>query len=133
MVNDIFVNLPVEDLERSKRFFSQLGYSFNQQFTDEKAACLILGDHIYAMLLDKKFFNTFTTKTIADTNTTVEVITALMVGSKDEVDRLADNALKAGAAYYRDTEDMGFMYQRTFQDPDGHLWEVGWMDPSHVE
>ena len=133
MVNDIFVNLTVEDLERSKNFFSQLGFSFNQQFTDENAACLILGEHIFAMLLVKKFFNTFTTKTIADTNTTSEVITALMVGTKEEVDRLADDAFNAGAKYYRDTEDMGFMYLRTFQDPDGHLWEVGWMDPSHVE
>ena len=133
MVTDLFVNLPVKDLARSMEFFTKIGFSFNPQFTDENAACLVLGEHLYVMLLVEKFFNTFTPRKIADTQTTAEVINALMVESKAEVDRLHDAAMKAGAGFYRETEDMGFMYGRSFQDPDGHLWEIGWMDPSHLQ
>jgi predicted lactoylglutathione lyase len=132
MVSNIFVNLPVKDLERSKKFFTQLGFTFNAQFTDENAACLVLGPNIYAMLLVEKFFITFTPKTLTDTRSSTEVITALFVDKQDEVDRMADNALKSGGSFFRDAQDMGFMYGRSFQDPDGHLWEVGWMDPKHV-
>ena len=133
MIQNIFVNLPVKDLERSKTFFTQMGFSFNPQFTDENAACLVLGPNIYAMLLMEKFYNTFTSKHIADTATTSEVINALMVESRTEVDALAEKAFKAGAGKYRDPEDMGFMYGRSFQDLDGHLWEIGWMDPAHIK
>jgi uncharacterized protein len=133
MVSNIFVNLPVKDLERSKKFFTQLGFQFNPQFTDENAACLILGANIYAMLLVEPFFRTFTPKKIAETKTTAEVINALFVDDRAEVDRLADAALKSGGSFYRDPQEMSFMYGRSFQDPDGHLWEVGWMDPAHVE
>ena len=93
----------------------------------------MLGQYVYAMLLVEKFYNTFTKKTIADTSTTSEVITAIMVESKAEVNQLSDAAMKAGAMYYRDPEDLGFMYTKSFQDPDGHLWEIGWMDPAHIK
>lgn len=132
MIQNIFVNLPVKDLEKSKAFFTQMGFTFNPQFTDENAACLVLGPNIYAMLLAEKFYNTFTSKQIANTATTSEVINALMVESRSEVDALAEKAFKAGAAKFRDPEDMGFMYGRSFQDFDGHLWEIGWMDPAHL-
>jgi uncharacterized protein len=133
MINNLFVNLPVKDLEKSKAFFSQMGLSFNAQFTDENAACLVLGPNFYAMLLVEKFYSTFTKKQIANTATTSEVINALMVEKRSEVDDLADKAFKAGASKYRDPEDMGFMYTRSFQDLDGHLWEIGWMDPAHIK
>ncbi len=133
MIQNIFVNLPVKDLERSKAFFAQMGFTFNPQFTDENAACLVLGPNIYAMLLVEKFYNTFTSKQIANSATTSEVINALMVESRAEVDELAEKAFKAGAGKFRDPEDMGFMYGRSFQDPDGHLWEIGWMDPAHIK
>lgn len=133
MVTNIFVNLPVKDLEKTKNFFTQLGFKFNPQFTDEKAACLILGPNMYAMLLLEKFFKTFTPKFLADTRTTAEVINALFVESRAEVDQIVDAALKAGATLYREPDVMDFMYSRSFQDLDDHLWEVGWMDPAHIE
>jgi len=133
MIRNIFVNLPVKDLERSKAFFAQMGFTFNPQFTDENAACLVLGQNIYVMLLVEKFYNTFTQKQIANTADTSEVINALMVENRAEVDELAEKAFKAGAGKFRDPEDMGFMYGRSFQDLDGHLWEIGWMDPAHIK
>jgi predicted lactoylglutathione lyase len=133
MSTQIFVNLPVKDLKRSMDFFTSLGYHFNKQFTDERAACLVINDQIYFMLLLEKFFNTFTPKKIIDTRTEVEVINALMVNSRKEVDELVDKAFKAGAKKSRDPEDLGFMYSRSFEDLDGHMWEYGYMDPSHVQ
>lgn len=129
----IFVNLPVKDLERSKEFFTALGYSFNPQFTDENAGCLVISDTIYAMLLTEPFFKTFTKKDIADSTRTTEAIVGLSADSKEEVDRLVDKALAAGGQPSMETNDQGFMYGRSFQDPDGHLWEVFWMDPSAVQ
>lgn len=129
----IFVNLPVKDLKRSIAFFTSLGYSVNKQFTDEKAACLVVSDTICFMLLTEPFFKTFTTKQLAETGTTTEVINALMVGSRQAVDELVDKAFAAGAGKFRDPEEYPFMYSRSFQDPDGHLWEVGYMDPGYVE
>jgi predicted lactoylglutathione lyase len=114
-------------------FFTSLGYHFNKQFTDERAACLIISENIYFMLLLEKFFNSFTPKRIIDTKTEVEVINALMVDSRKEVDELVDKAFKAGAKKSRDPEDLGFMYSRSFEDLDGHIWEFGYMDPSHIE
>lgn len=133
MSKQIFVNLPVKDLNRSMDFFTKLGFQINKQFTNENGAAIVISDTIYFMLLVEKFFNTFTTKKIIDTKTEVEVINALMVDSRKEVDELVDKAFKAGANKYRDPEELGFMYSRSFQDPDGHLWEVGYMDPSHIE
>jgi len=133
MSTKIFVNLPVKDLNRSKEFFSALGFRVNPQFTNENAACLVISEDIYAMLLVEKFFQTFTPKGIADASQTTEVINALSVESRSRVDQLADAAFLAGARPVNPPQDYGWMYGRSFQDQDGHLWEVGWMDPDHVQ
>lgn len=129
----IFVNLPVKDLNRSIAFFESLGYSFNAQFTDEKAACLVISDTIYAMLLTEEFFRTFISKEIADTQTSAEAILALATDSRAHVDELADKALAAGGTEPKAPIDHGFMYTRSFQDPDGHLWEIFYMDESALQ
>jgi predicted lactoylglutathione lyase len=128
MSTKIFVNLPVKDLKKSMSFFTELGFSFNQQFTDENAACLVISDQIYAMLLVEKFFKTFITNEIADAKNVTEVITALDLESREKVDELIEKALKAGGKEYRPKQDEGWMYGRAFEDLDGHLWEVGHMD-----
>ncbi|MET9362625.1 VOC family protein [Streptomyces sp. NPDC006632] len=128
----IFVNLPVKDLDRSKDFFGKLGYTFNPQFTDENAGCLVISDTIYAMLLTEPFFKGFTQRQIADTATTVESIVCLSADSREEVDRLVDTALTSGGAPANDTMEQGPMYGRSFLDPDGHHWEVMYMDPAAV-
>lgn len=132
MSTTIFVNLPVKDLERSKRFWTKLGYSFDPVFTDDNAACLVISEHIYAMLLVEPFFKNFTSKSIADTATTTEAILALGVESRDRVDELVDAAFAAGASPSGDAMDEGPMYLRRFADPDGHLWEVFHMDQSAI-
>lgn len=129
MTTKIFVNLPVEDLEKSKAFFAKLGYRFNPQFTDETAACMVITDDIYAMLLTKAKFQEFTKKAIADATQTTEVLTCLSVDVKSKVDEMLDAALEAGATEARDPMDYGFMYGRSFNDLDGHIWEIIWMDP----
>lgn len=126
----IFVNLPVKDLEKSKEFFGKLGYTFNPQFTNEDAACMIINDSIYTMLLVEKFFQTFTPKKIADGKTTAEVINAMNCPSRTAVDEIVNKALAAGAQKYNEPKDHGFMYQWGFEDLDGHIWEYFWMDPS---
>lgn len=133
MTTKIFVNLPVEDLEKSKAFFAKLGYRFNPQFTDETAACMVITDDIYAMLLTKAKFKEFTKKAIADATQTTEVLTCLSVDSKAKVDEMLDAALEAGATEARDPMDYGFMYGRSFNDLDGHIWEIIWMDPRAAE
>ncbi|MBK0026063.1 VOC family protein [Stenotrophomonas sp. S48] len=124
----IFVNLPVQDLEASKTFFSALGYQFNPAFTDENAACMVISESIFVMLLVKPFFQQFTTKAIADAQASTEVITCLSADSRKAVDTLVDKALAAGAREPQPARDYGFMYQRGFQDLDGHLWEIAHMD-----
>ncbi len=133
MSTKIFVNLPVKDLGKSTDFFTKLGFSFNQQFSDENAGCLVISDDISVMLLVEPFFKTFTKKDIADATTSTETILALGVESKDRVDELVDQALAAGGRPANDTDDQGFMYGRSFQDPDGHIWEVLYMDPTAVQ
>ncbi|OGC50888.1 extradiol dioxygenase [candidate division WWE3 bacterium RIFCSPHIGHO2_01_FULL_40_23] len=133
MVSQIFVNLPVKDLNKSVEFFTKLGFKFNPKFTDKNAACLILGKNIFAMLLIKKFFKTFTKKEITDTKKSKEVINALAVGSRKEVGELVHKAVKAGATTPRDPQDYGWMYGWGFADLDGHLWEVFYMDESKME
>ena len=128
-----FVNLPVTDLERAKAFYGALGYSFNPQFSDETGACMVISDTIYAMLLTEPFFGTFTKKDVVDATAATEVITALSFDSREDVDRISDTALASGGSPANDPTDHGFMYSRSFQDPDGHLWEAIWMDPAHVE
>ncbi len=129
----IFVNLPVTDLERAKAFYSALGFDINQQFTDDKAACIVISDTIFAMIVTKPYFETFSPKTIADTSTSVAAINALSRDSKEEVDAIADKALTSGGLQTNEPQDLGFMYSRSFQDPDGNMWEALWMDPAHVE
>jgi uncharacterized protein len=130
MSTKIFVNLPVENLARSVEFFTKLGYTFNPQFTDENATCMIIGEDIFAMLLVEKYFGTFTPKPIADAKRTTEVLVALSWGSRAEVDRVVNAALAAGGRRYKDPDDRGFMYQWGFEDLDGHIWEHFWMDPA---
>jgi uncharacterized protein len=133
MVSNIFVNLPVTDLERTKRFFADLGFTFNPHFTDEKAACMVMGENLFAMLLVRPFFQTFTPKAVADAKKSSEVLVALSVESRNKVDELVDKALKAGAGFVRPPEDHGWMYSRSFEDPDGHIWEFFWADPTAIE
>ncbi|MFG2404161.1 VOC family protein [Streptomyces brevispora] len=129
----IFVNLPVKDLETTKGFFGKLGFSFNPQFSDENTACLVISDTIFAMLITEPRFKDFTKKEIADASKSTEVLLALSAESREKVDELADAALAAGGSPANETQDLGFMYGRSFQDPDNHIWEVVWMDPSAVE
>jgi len=132
MVKKIFVNLSVQNLKVTLDFFGKLGFTFNRQFTNENAAAMIIGENMFVMLLQKDFFKTFVKKEVADSTKTTEVITALEVGSKKEVDELVEKAAAAGGTIPHETKDLGFMYQRNFEDPDGHLWEIFWMDPSYV-
>ncbi|MEV5203657.1 VOC family protein [Streptomyces sp. NPDC053720] len=129
----IFVNLPVKDLEAAKDFFGKLGFSCNPQFSDEKAACLVISDTIFAMLLVEPRFKDFTKKEIADSAKSTEVILALSAESREKVDELVDAALASGGSPANEPMDYGHMYGRSFQDPDHHIWEVVWMDPAAVE
>ncbi|MCV4235705.1 VOC family protein [Virgibacillus sp. LDC1] len=131
--DNIFVNLPVKDLERTKDFFSKIGFEFNAQFTDKNAACLVIGDNIFAMLLTEDYFKTFTKKDLSNAANTTEVILALSAESREQVDEIVNAALSAGGSPSNDPVDHGFMYGWSFQDPDGHLWEVMYMDQSQVE
>jgi len=119
----IFVNLPVRSLARSVAFFEHLGYRFDPQFTDDNATCMIVGDNIFVMLLLEPFFQQFTSKPVADAHRTTEAIMCIAVDSRATVDSLVDKAVDAGALPGK-TRDLGFMYQRSFQDLDGHLWEM---------
>jgi len=127
---NVYVNLPVKDLEKSKEFFSKLGFEFKQKFTDEKCGCMIVGGDNYVMLLVEEFFKTFTKKEISDATKATEVIVALEVENREKVDELFNKAIEAGAT--KNTEPMieKFMYQQNFQDLDGHVWEVFYMDES---
>ncbi|MEC0259558.1 VOC family protein [Paenibacillus lautus] len=131
--DNIFVNLPVKDLERTKDFFSKIGFEFNAQFTDKNAACLVIGDNIFAMLLTEDYFKTFTKKDLSNAANTTEVILALSAESREHVDEIVNAALSSGGSPSNDPVDHGFMYGWSFQDPDGHLWEVMYMDQSQVE
>lgn len=134
MVKQIFVNLPVKNLEKTKEFFSKLGFSFNPQFTDQNAAALVLNDEkgIYAMLLTEEFFKTFVKKDIADATKTTEVINAIGVESKEEVDQLLEKAIANGGTKVNETYDYGWMYGGSFYDIDGHAWEVTYIDEQSI-
>ncbi|MEU4268242.1 VOC family protein [Streptomyces sp. NPDC026092] len=131
----IFVNLPVKDLETSKAFWSKLGYSFNPQFSDDTTACLVISDTIFAMLLTEPKFKEFTKpgKELVDATKSTEVLLTLSAESRVKVDELADGALAAGGTAAKEPIDFGSMYGRSFSDPDGHHWEVMWMDPAEIE
>ena len=133
MSTQIFVNLPVQDLPRSKAFFGGLGFSFDDRFTDDNAACLVIGEGIFAMLLVEPFFRQFTKKEVADATKTTEAIVCLGVESRERVDELADTALATGGHPSNEPMEQGPMYGRSFQDPDGHLWEVVYMDPAALQ
>lgn len=133
MSHMIFVNLPVSDLRRSVEFWTGLGFGFNEQFTDDNAACMVVNDQACVMLLSEKFFATFTRKELVDAARQTEVIMALSADSREEVDRMAEQALATGGSAANDTQEDGFMYGRSFHDPDGHLWEVLHMDPAALE
>lgn len=133
MVSKIFVNLPVQDLNKSMTFFKAVGFSFNPLFTDKTAACMVMSNNIYAMLLTHNKVKEFTNKPIADAHKTTELLTALAVESKAKVNELADKALKAGAQETYAPKDYGFMFARCFEDPDGHIWEVFWVDPAEMQ
>jgi len=129
----IFVNLPVRDLKRAMEFFTKLGFTYNPQFTDDKAACMILSEEAFVMLLAEPFFQTFTKKELVDARSRTEGIFALSCDSRAEVDELVQAALAAGGAAAMPPMDHGFMYGHSFYDLDGHHWEVLWMDPNHVQ
>ncbi|WP_291056801.1 VOC family protein [Herbiconiux sp.] len=133
MANQIFVNLPVADLDASKAFFEAIGYTINPQFTDENASCVVMSDTIYLMILTHDFYKTFTTKQIADARTTSEVQNAIGVDSREAVDAILEKALAAGATEPKPAQDYGFMYSRGFEDLDGHHWDYLWMDPVTVQ
>lgn len=129
----IFVNLPVRDLDKAKGFFAALGYSFNPQFTNRNAACMIVSeDHIYVMLLVEPFFKTFTTKPVADARQSTEVLVCLSCDSRAAVDEMVRKAVAAGASTPRPPQDHGFMYGHGYQNLDGHIWELVYMDPNAV-
>jgi predicted lactoylglutathione lyase len=127
MHKQIFINLPVKNLPASKAFFEAMGYAFNPQFTDDKAACLVLGETLYAMLLTEPFFKGFTAKPVVDAKAGTEVLVCLSCESRDEVDRLVAKARAAGGSVPREAQDHGFMYAHGFEDLDGHIWELAYM------
>ena len=130
MSRQIYVNLPIKNMERSKAFFGALGFSFNPQFTNEQGACMVIADDIYAMLLVEPFFQTFTKKPIADATKSTEVLVCLSCESRAEVDQLVKKAVAAGGSAPNAPQDHGFMYGHGFQDLDGHIWELVYMDPN---
>ncbi|KKI88499.1 extradiol dioxygenase [Bacillus sp. SA1-12] len=129
----IFVNLPVKDLTKTKEFFSKVGFEFNPQFTNESAACMVISDDIFAMLLVEEHFKSFTSKEIADSTKSTEAIVALSANSREQVDEIVNRALEAGGKASYEPKDHGFMYGWGFEDLDGHLWEFMYMDQSHLE
>lgn len=133
MAKSIFVNLPVRDLKKSIEFFTRLGFSFNPQFTDETATCMIVSDNIFVMLLTHPKFAGFTPKPICDATQATEVLVALDCNSRDEVDEMVRKAVAAGGSTYNAPQDHGFMYAHGFQDLDGHIWEVFYMDPAAIK
>ncbi len=133
MATKIFVNLPVKDLKKSMEFFTKLGYTFNPQFTDETAACMVIAEDIYAMLLTEAKFKGFTPNPICDARKSTEMLVALSCDSRQHVDEMVRKALGAGGNTYNKPQDYGFMYGHGFQDLDGHIWELFFMEPSAIK
>ena len=133
MTTKIFVNLPAKDLNKTIEFFTKLGFKFNPQFTDENATCMIVGEDIFVMLLVEKFFKTFTKKEICDTSKNTEVIVALSVEDREKVDQMINRAIEAGGRESREPQDHGWMYGRSFEDINGHIWEIIYMDESALK
>jgi len=133
MITKLFVNLPVKDLNKTVEFFTKLGFTFNPQFTDENATCMIVGNDIFVMLLVEKFFKTFTKKEISDVSKNTEVIVAVSTQSREEVDQMMEKVVGAGGKESRDPQDHGWMYGHSFEDIDGHLWEIFYMDETAMK
>ena len=132
MTTKIFVNLPAKDLNKTIEFFTKLGFRFNPQFTDENATCMIVGEDIFVISFEK-FFKTFTKKEICDTSKNTEVIVALSVEGREKVDKMINKAIEAGGREYREPQDHGWMYGRSFEDINGHIWEIIYMDKSALK
>ncbi|HEX8563587.1 MAG TPA: VOC family protein [Flavobacterium sp.] len=132
MATKIFLNLPVKDLNRSVRFFTALGYTFNQEFTDENATCMVISDTIFVMLLTEPFFKGFTNEDICDTSRFTEVLICLSAESREEVDAIVRKAVAEGATTPKDKQDHGWMYGHGFKDLDGHIWEFSYMDATAI-
>ena len=124
----IFVNLHVKDLQISKDFYTNLGFTVNEQFSDDTAVSIVISEYIYVMLLTHDKFKQFTPKEISDATTSTEVLNALSAENRDEVDSVTEAAISSGGSEVRPAQDYGFMYGRAFSDPDGHIWEIYWMD-----
>ncbi|WP_404429718.1 glyoxalase [Microbacterium lacus] len=129
----IFVNIPTSDLDRAKAFYTGLGFAINPLFTDENAACIVIDDNIFFMVLTKEFFATFTDKTVADTATTAQALIAISRESRDDIDSIVAAGLAGGGTEPRDAQDYGFMYSRDLEDPDGNILEFMYMDPQAAE
>lgn len=129
MTINLYINLPVADINRSRSFFQKLGFTFNETFSDETAICMVVNDGCAVMMLSHEKFAAFTPRPIGDANKASEVLCALSLASREAVDRMVATALKTGGAAVRDPEDHGFMYGHAFADPDGHIWEPFWMNP----
>jgi predicted lactoylglutathione lyase len=129
-INAVYINLPIKDVARARAFWSKLGFGFNEKFSDEKAVCLVLKEgSIYAMLITREFFSTFTDRPITDGSIT-QVLVSIDVGSRERLDEIMKLALANGAVHYMEPTDMGWMYADRFADPDGHQWEIMWGDES---
>jgi hypothetical protein len=132
MSTQIFVNLPVTNLNQSIEFFTQLGFEFNPQFTDETATCMIVSENIFVMLLTHEKFKTFTPNAICDATQSTEVLVCLSAESREKIDEMVRQAIAAGGTTHREPQDHGFMYGHGFQDLDGHIWEIIYMEPSAI-
>jgi uncharacterized protein len=132
MATKIFINLPVKNLDNSISFFTKLGFSFNPQFTDDKAGCIVISDNIFAMLLTEAYFQTFTKKHVCDAKTSTEVLITLNIDSKEELQQLVQKAKESGAVIDGEPQDHGWMYQHGFADLDGHQWELAYMDATKI-
>jgi predicted lactoylglutathione lyase len=128
MSQKIFVNLPVADLPRARAFYEAIGAANEPKFTSDQAACMVLSDTIFVMLLTHPFFQGFTDKKIADAHNSCQVLLCISRESREDVDSITSQALAAGGRETRPAQDMGMMYGRSFEDPDGHVWEPMWMD-----
>jgi uncharacterized protein len=133
MTTKIFVNLPVKDLNRAVEFFTKLGFKFNPQFTDKNATCMIISEDIFVMLLVEEFFKTFTKKEICNTSKNIEAMIAVSAESRENVDEMINKAIEAGGVEPRKPKDHGWMYDRAFEDIDGHLWEITYMNESSLK
>lgn len=133
MTTKIFVNLPVKELDLAIAFYKKLGYTFNQQFTDATAGCMVISEDIYAMLLTHAKFREFTPNPICDAKSSTEVLVCLSCDSKQHVDDLIKKAISAGGTTFAEPKDYGFMYSHSYRDLDGHIWELIYMDPSAIQ